>query len=86
LGAVTKGDGVIGLTRAFAVAGANRVQVTLWQVDDAGTRDFMLAVYGKVVKSGKSFGAAISETKREFIASKDYADPWYWSPFVLYGN
>lgn len=86
LGAVVGGDGVIGLTRAFSVAGANRVLVTLWQVDDAGTRDFMRAVYGRVVKEGMTFGRALSEAKREFLASARYADPWYWSPFVLYGG
>ena len=86
LGKVVQGDGVIGLARAFMVAGANGVGTTLWVVDDIATRDFMVRVYGLVVKEGMSFAAAMAETKREFIKSKDYSDPYYWSPFAMYGN
>ncbi len=84
--AFVEGDGVVGLTRAFQVAGANRVGVTLWQVDDEATKDFMISVYTKVVKEKKSFREAYVETKREFIVSKKYSAPYYWSPFVLYGE
>jgi CHAT domain-containing protein len=44
LGKIEQGDGVIGLTRAFQVAGANMVGVTLWTVDDVATAvyDFRL--------------------------------------------
>ncbi len=86
LGAVVRGYGIVGLARAFQVAGANRVGVTLWKVDDEATKDFMVAVYRKVVKEKMSFGAAYNETKCEFIESKKYSDPYFWSPFVLYGE
>jgi CHAT domain-containing protein len=86
LGRIVSGDGVIGLTRAFQVAGANSVGVTLWQVADDATRDFMIGVYTKKEKKGMSFGKAFNETKREFIKSKEFREPYFWSPFVLYGE
>ncbi|MGA2381262.1 MAG: CHAT domain-containing protein [Spirochaetia bacterium] len=46
LGKVVQGDGVLGLTRAFMVAGANGVGATLWVVDDLATKEFMVRVYG----------------------------------------
>lgn len=89
LGKVVKGDGVVGLTRAFQVAGANRVGVTLWQVDDEATMEFMVRVYSRVVKERMDFGAAYRATKREFIMSKEYEQyrsPYFWSGFILYGE
>jgi CHAT domain-containing protein/Tfp pilus assembly protein PilF len=86
LGKVVKGDGVVGLTRAFLVAGANKVGATLWVVDDLATKQFMTRVYGLVEKSGMGYAEAMAQVKREFIKSKDYSNPYYWSPFVLYGK
>jgi CHAT domain-containing protein len=86
LGNVVKGDGVIGLTRAFLVAGANGVGVTLRVVDDLATKEFMVRVYGLVEKEGIGFGEAMTQVKREFIRSREFSDPYYWSPFVMYGE
>src|SRR5208283_5627419 len=61
LGKVVLGDGVIGLTRAFLVAGANRVGATLWVVDDLATKDFMVRVYGLVEKEGIDYAEAQGE-------------------------
>jgi tetratricopeptide (TPR) repeat protein len=89
LGKIAQGDGVIGLTRAFQVAGANMVGVTLWTVDDEATKQYMISIYEKVYKQKKSYVEAYAETKREFMHSKQYSQfssPSYWSPFVLYGQ
>ncbi len=85
LGRDVKGDGVVGLTRAFMTSGARRALVTLWTVDDAATKDFMLAVYRRVVKEGKSAREAIAETKRDFASSRNRPTPYYWAAFTLYG-
>jgi CHAT domain-containing protein len=88
LGKFEQGEGVIGLTRAFQVAGANHIGVTLWTVDDEATKQFMIAMYEKVFKDGKGYLEAYTETKREFMHSKQYSkfnSPVYWCPFVLYG-
>jgi CHAT domain-containing protein len=39
-----------------------------------------------VEKEGMSYAEAMVKVKREFIKSKDHSDPYYWSPFVLYGK
>ncbi|HEX3045867.1 MAG TPA: CHAT domain-containing tetratricopeptide repeat protein [Bacillota bacterium] len=88
LGKLEPGDGLIGLTRAFLVAGANRAGVTLWPVQDSVAMQFMVAMYEKVYKDGRSYPEAYAETKREFIRgerSEALRSPRYWSPFVLYG-
>ncbi len=86
LGKVVQGDGVVGLTRSFLVAGANRVGATLWVVDDAATKEFMVKLYSQVEKQGLGYSEAITAAKKEFIRSPDFSDPYYWSGFVLYGR
>jgi len=83
LGRMVSGDGVIGLTRAFQVAGSNRVLVTLWPVSDEATEEFMVSFYGKV-KAGMSYREALVKVKDEFRRSKDYSAPYFWAGFVLY--
>lgn len=86
MGKLEPGDGLIGLTRAFHVAGAKRVGVTLWGVHDEAGRQFMVRMYEKVFRDGKSYIEAYTETKREFIKRNDpYHSPVYWSQFVVYG-
>lgn len=86
LGKIVQGDGIIGLARAFQEAGANRVGVTLWEVADEPTRNFMVGVYRRAVRENMPFGDAVTNTKREFIRSPEYRDPYFWSSFVLYGR
>ncbi len=86
LGKIVQGDGIVGLARAFQEAGANRIGVTLWEVADEPTRNFMVSVYRRAVRMKMPFGRAFSETKREFVKSKEYSDPYFWSAFVLYGR
>jgi tetratricopeptide (TPR) repeat protein len=80
------GDGLIGFSRSLLVAGANRVELTLWEIDDAATRDFMIRWYTLIKKEGMDYLAASTQVKREFIKSGKYSDPVYWSGFVLYGR
>ncbi len=86
LGKIVQGDGVVGLARAFQEAGANRVGVTLWEVADEPTKNFMVGVYRRAVRMNMSFGTAVSETKREFIRSREFSDPYFWSAFIIYGR
>ncbi len=83
LGEVKKGEGMVGLSRAFMVAGSKNVGVTLWSVDDAATAEFMTRMYKKV-KSGMSYSEAYRKVKNEFRNSDDYNHPYYWAAFVLY--
>ncbi len=83
LGRLVSGDGVIGLTRAFQVAGSNKVLVTLWPVSDDATEEFMVLFYGKV-RVGMSYSEALVKVKDEFRRSANYGAPYFWAGFVLY--
>ena len=84
LGQIKRDDRMSGLTRAFMTAGAQNVGVSLWQINDAATAEFMLGVYGKVIREGKSFRDAYSEAKEEFRNSARLSHPYYWAYFTLY--
>jgi CHAT domain-containing protein len=68
LGRIYGGEGVVGLTQAFLVAGANGLSVSLWQVADESTMKFMLGVYRLVREKGLSYDQAMTQMKRAFIA------------------
>jgi CHAT domain-containing protein len=84
-GAVLRGEGLIGLTRAFLYAGARSVAASLWSVSDEGGKEFMIAFYKKLA-AGQGKGEALAETKREFMRHAKYSAPYYWAGFVLYGE
>jgi tetratricopeptide (TPR) repeat protein len=67
LGKIYGGEGVVGLTQSFLIAGANGLSVSLWQVDDQSTMMFMVGVYQLVEQKGMSYSQAINEMKRTFI-------------------
>lgn len=83
LGEIKKGEGMVGLSRAFMVAGSRNVGVTLWSVDDAATAEFMARMYKKV-KGGMSYAEAYRKVKNEFRSSDEYNHPYYWAAFVVY--
>ena len=84
LGEIKAGDGVVGLSRAFMVAGARHVGASLWEVDDTATAEFMRRMYEKVVRKGMDYVAAYQQTKAEFRKDDDFSHPVYWAAFVLY--
>ncbi len=83
LGEIKKGDGMVGLSRAFMVVGAKNVGVTLWCVDDEATAEFMTRMYKKV-QSGMTYAEAYRKVKNEFRNSDEYNHPYYWAGFVVY--
>ena len=84
LGEVRAGDGMVGLSRAFMVAGAEHVGVSLWCVDDEATAEFMTRMYRKVEQEGMDYAAAYRAVKAEFRKSEEWDHPYYWAAFVLY--
>ena len=91
LGKIYGGEGVVGLTQSFLIAGANGLSVSLWQVADESTMQFMIGMYTLVQEQGFTYDRAITEMKRRFINQtnengKDYSKPFYWAPFVYYGE
>lgn len=88
LGTIYGGEGVVGLTQSFLIAGANGLSVSLWQVSDKSTSGFMTELYKKVQDSGMDYSSALTEVKRAFINGSHgslWQNPYYWSPFVYYG-
>jgi CHAT domain-containing protein/Tfp pilus assembly protein PilF len=85
LGEVRSGDGVYGLRRALAVAGAETQVMSLWQVSDEATRDLMIAFYKRLAaKDGRA--AALRAVQLQFLKSKTHAHPYYWAAFVVAGD
>jgi len=87
LGKEKRGEGVIGLTRAFMYAGAPTVGVSLWSVADKSTADLMTDFYKRLlVATPQASGAAMRDAQLAMINGKKYSAPFYWAPFVLVGE
>ena len=77
-------EGVVGFVRAFMFAGAPRVIVSLWKVDDDATRALMLKFYG-LWNVGKPCATALKEAQG-FVASHEaWRDPRFWAAWQLWG-
>jgi CHAT domain-containing protein len=85
-GRLAAGEGMVGLARAFLYAGAQSVAVTLWNVSDISTANFMRGFYTWQA-AGASPLAALRQAKLEMLKRNDVTrHPYYWAPFVLVGN
>jgi len=82
LGDVRAGEGVYGLQRAFLVAGANALVMSLWKVDDAATQQLMTNFYTNWTKSGNKF-KAFKQAQQQLMVK--YKEPYYWGAFVMMG-
>ncbi|HLL75271.1 MAG TPA: CHAT domain-containing protein [Pyrinomonadaceae bacterium] len=87
LGREKRGEGVIGLTRAFMYAGAPTVGVSLWSVADRSTAELMSDFYKRLLtKQSATTPAALRAAQQQMIGGKRYSAPFYWAPFVLIGD
>jgi CHAT domain-containing protein len=84
MGPEVRGEGPMGLARAFLYAGAASVAVSLWRVADASTSHLMSAFYGQLEPAGAV--DALQAAKRTMIRSGAWSHPYYWAPFVLIGD
>jgi CHAT domain-containing protein/Tfp pilus assembly protein PilF len=85
VGQVENGEGVYGLRRALVLAGAESEVMSLWRVDDAATRDLMIAYYG-ALKNGSGRTAALRDAQLAMSATKDRGHPYYWASFIPSGD
>jgi CHAT domain-containing protein len=87
LGKEKRGEGVMGLTRAFIYAGAPTVGVSLWSVADKSTAELMTEFYKRLFASeSASASASLRDAQLAMINGKKYSAPFYWAPFVLVGD
>jgi CHAT domain-containing protein len=86
LGEAVKGEGLVGLTRGFMYAGAPRVVVSLWNVDDEATSQLMAKFYEKMLQDGVKPAAALRAAQLEMWQQKQWQAPFYWAAFTLQGE
>ena len=90
LGDVRAGEGVLGLRRAFQVAGARTVIMSLWSVEDRATRQWMRALYRGRLERGSTRPTPSSEaglaTLRDRRAAGQSGTPFFWAGFVAAGD
>lgn len=83
------GEGVLGLRRAFEVAGARALIMSLWPVDDEVTRQWMRELY-RARLAGSSMADGLQRTNVEVFESRKSAGqsthPFYWGAFVASGD
>lgn len=79
------GEGVFGLRRALAIAGAESQLLSLWQVSDEGTLKLMTEFYKRLLR-GESRQAALASVQRSMARDPKFKHPYFWSSFVLSGD
>jgi len=82
LGEVKNGEGVYGLQRAFQVAGARYVLMSLWKVNDTATQELMTAFYKEWLRAG-DVRTGLKKARQQI--REKYHNPFYWGAFVLVG-
>ncbi|HUQ34548.1 MAG TPA: CHAT domain-containing protein, partial [Pyrinomonadaceae bacterium] len=82
-----KGEGLIGLTRGFMYAGAARVVVSMWDINDEATAELMGRFYRGMLGSESSTPAAsLRAAQLALWRQKQWQAPYFWSAFVLQGE
>jgi CHAT domain-containing protein len=79
------GEPVAGLALSLRNAGARRVVLSLWSVDDDATADLMVKFYGPLAKGEAAYRQSLTAAKRAMIEGR-WPHPFYWAAFVLHGR
>lgn len=83
LGEVKAGEGVYGLQRAFLVAGADALIMSLWKVDDTATQQLMKSFYANWIRL-RNKQKAFKQAQLQLMAK--YKEPYFWGAFVMMGQ
>jgi CHAT domain-containing protein len=89
LGNVADGEGVYGLRRAFVIAGAESLLMSLWKVSDDGTQALMTQYYQQLLEQNVGRSEALRNVQLRMLKDNEnslYHHPYYWSAFLLSGN
>jgi CHAT domain-containing protein/uncharacterized protein HemY len=91
-GRLSAGEGMIGLTWAFFVAGSNATLVSQWKVDEASTAELMLEFHRQLQSPAQNGSKPLSKAEAlrnatlKMLQSNQYRHPFYWAAFVMIGN
>jgi CHAT domain-containing protein len=77
------GEGIMGLSYSFLHAGAREVVSTLWNVDDAKSRELMIAFYKELMRNGGNAAAALRHAQLTVMRQFQSSAPYYWAGFEL---
>jgi len=84
-----RGEGIMGLCRAFMYAGTSRVAVTLWSVDLHSSKDLNIELFTNL-KANQKMAHALHKAKLKMIqgqaSNQKYAHPYHWAGLVVYGD
>ncbi|WP_335226208.1 CHAT domain-containing tetratricopeptide repeat protein [Nostoc sp.] len=86
LGKEVKGEGLVSLTRGLMYAGAARVVVSLWSVDDEPTSKLMSEFYKEILQEGKTPAAAMRAAQLTMWKQEEWRNPYSWAGFILQGE
>ena len=87
LGKEVRGEGLMGLTRGFMYAGAPRVVVSLWSVNDQATAELMLRFYRGMLGSQQLRpAAALRQAQVAMFKDQRWRSPYFWAGFVMQGE
>ncbi|MHC4473825.1 MAG: CHAT domain-containing protein, partial [Planctomycetota bacterium] len=87
-GRVVQAEGIVGLTRAFMLAGAPRVLCSLWKVDDEATSALMVRFYelwNPKEGAGLTAAAALVKAQEHVRSQEVWKHPRHWAAWVLWG-
>ena len=86
LGREVRGEGMMGMTRGFFYAGAERVLVSLWNVNDRAAAELMRRFYRGMLIGHLSPAAALRAAQDEIRHQARWRSPYYWAGFTLQGE
>lgn len=86
LGKDVRGEGMMGMTRGFFYAGAERVLVSLWNVNDRASVELMRRFYQEMLQEHLSPAAALRKAQDEIRREERWRSPYYWAGFTLQGE
>ena len=85
IGEIRNGEGVYGLRRAFVLAGAESVVMSLWPVRDAVAREAMVSYYSGL-RAGLGRGDALRQAQLAMLKRPGRQHPFYWASFIQSGE
>lgn len=86
LGKEIRGEGLVGMSQSFMYAGAARVMVSLWDVQDEATAELMQRFYRGLLTEKLSPAAALRAAQVSMHQNKRWSSPYYWAGFTLQGE